>query len=580
MNAHPIDVDHVVSVCQRRCDDLGVSVRWDPYAQTARTDGKTIHLPVPPQPVDRNALDMLYGYVIHECGHHLRPEAFDILKSARPPKHLCALYNIVEDDGMERERAQAWHGDKKALARMHGLLLDKATKLMQEIRDEGTLDEQPPEPLAAMFLNNLSHLGWAPDIEPHSAALLKELPSSAQTLIDELVDEGWVDRFQATENEHDTWDLAVDLAKRLYPDNDQQEYEEMREAGHKMEQRDDSNSTMQDAQSKKQDGTDEAPASHCEGTTISWKDCVLSEHNEWSEGQSHGGIGITWEGFQSGSASLMPTHIVNVIDLPKQRGYNTGNASAYMPSDENSRSFANRIRRYIQSQARSKVRREQEQGRLDKGAIVRLGMPPIDGGEWNKRIFYDQVKHTMKDTCIFVLVDWSGSMAGSKMQYAADAAQRLVWCFDRVLHVPVALAAFSNGSTQCDIGYVKKYGTRGMTQETIAQSFAKFKGWSSGNNDADSVHWAYNEISKRKESRKILIVLSDGAPTGSFGGHASGALSMATKLIEKDKDVELYGVGVRSDAVKQYYTNYKVINDPSDINKTLFTLIKEGNNVQ
>jgi len=203
-------------------------------------------------------------------------------------------------------------------------------------------------------------------------------------------------------------------------------------------------------------------------------------------------------------------------------------------------------------------------------------MPAIDGGEWNKKIFYDQRKHTMKDTAIFVLVDWSGSMMGTKMRHAADAAQRLVWCFDRVLNVPVALAAFTDRSSFCDIGYIKKYNTRGITPEEIATRFSQFFGYTSGNNDADAVNWAYHEILKRKESRKILIVLSDGAPAGSWKGHADDALKLATSTIDKDKRVELYGVGIMDENVNRYYKNHQVVWDTHDISPCLFNLIKEG----
>jgi cobalamin biosynthesis protein CobT len=200
----------------------------------------------------------------------------------------------------------------------------------------------------------------------------------------------------------------------------------------------------------------------------------------------------------------------------------------------------------------------------------------IDGGEWNKKVFYDQRKHTMKDTAIFVLVDWSGSMMGMKMKFAADAAQRLVWCFDRVLNVPVALAAFSDRQSFCDIGYIKKYNTRGMDPKKIAEGFARFGSYTSGNNDADAVNWAYTQVLRRKESRKILIVCSDGAPAGAWKGHADEALQYCTAAIEKDYRVELYGLGIRDHSVSRYYTNHQVVQDVHDISPALFNMIKDG----
>lgn len=600
--AHPCDVDHVLNIAQRRCEDLNVSVTFDPRADTAYTDGHAIVVPAIAQPITQDALDTLYGQIIHETGHHLRPDAFKILKAAKPPAHLCALYNICEDDGMERERALEWRGDAKALSVMNDILIREITKKWEDI----DLEAGDPAPLACLAMNQLSRLTWDTVSDLGAKLYIRSLPTKAKDLLTELVNEGWVEKLQATETAQDTWDLAVDLAKRLYPNADQEEYEEIRQAGHSMEgSRDDSDSSFDDAQSAvqgdKAESTSEEPGTRAEGEgaagegtpkpsdgegqTVGWEHCVLSEHNEWSQDQVGGALGITWTGrVATGGAKLAPTSLINVVDLSKSKantnqnnyGWRSSSASNYMPTDAGSRAFANKIRRYIQAQARSVVRKDREHGKIDRGNLYRLGLPPVDGGEWNKKIFYDQRKHTMKDTAIFVLVDWSGSMMGTKMRYAADAAQRLVWCFDRVLNVPVALAAFTDRMSFCDIGYVKPFNTRGLPAEEIAERFAKFYWYTSGNNDADAVNWAYHQILKRKESRKILIVLSDGAPAGSWMGHAHDALKLATKTVQADKRVELYGVGIRDDSVQNYYTNWQVVWDEHDISPALFNLIKDG----
>ena len=586
-----MDVDHVLTVCQRRCEDLGVSVRFDHEATTAYTNGVDIVLPMVKHPITKDGLDVMYGQVIHETGHHLRPEAFDILKAAQPPTHLMSLFNITEDDGMERERALAWKGDRSALSHMNALILEEVGTAWAEHFATST-EPQDPAPIASMVIGQLSRLEWDDESAVYVKKLLSILPNEVRELVDELENEGWALRFRGTATPSETWNLAVDLAKRLYPNNPEQEYEEIREAGNRGAN--DPNATPRDTSGDTMDKPSDTPAAGEEtpsgggdetldGQCISWKDVVVSEHNDWGKNEDGTGrLGITWEGrIPTGGNAIMPAYKVNVVDLAKlalQRASGGTYWKKFCATDAHNRAFANRIRRYIQAKARSVVRRDRLHGKLDRGSIVKLALPPIDGGEYNKKIFYDQRKHTMKDTCIFVLVDWSGSMAGKKMEYAADAAQRLVHTFDRVLNVPVALAAFSNRKTTCDVGYIKKFNTRGTTEEAIARRFCEFKGWSAGNDDADSINWAWHEIKKRKESRKILIVLSDGAPAGCFAGAPDECLTMVTSSVEKEGSVELYGVGIRSDAVRDYYTNWKYIKDPKEINDTLFTLIKEGNN--
>jgi hypothetical protein len=599
--AHPVEVDKVINIAQARCEDLGVQVKYDHNAKGAYTDGHCITLPMVGQPITADALDTLYGQIIHETGHHLRDEAFKILKAAKPPAHLAHLYNIVEDDGMERERALEWRGDAKALSIMNDILVRELTDTWQE---EANLEDSNPEPLACLAINQLSRLEWDTVSDSAAQQFIKHMPDKVKDLIAELESEGWVNRIRATKTEHDTWDVAVDLAKRLYPDDEEQqdEYEEIREQGHSMAgERDDSDSSFDDAQSKQnsrpdgkdsldplgegedEDGDGSGEASTGEGRTVGWEHCVVSEHSKWNKEAPGGPLGITWEGrVPTGGVALAPTNLINVVDMQKSKASTSGGGywrrgwQDYMPTDEHSRMFANKIRRYIQSQARSVVRKDREHGKIDRGNLYRLAMPMIDGGEWNKKVFYDQRKHTMKDTAIFVLVDWSGSMMGMKMKFAADAAQRLVWCFDRVLNVPVALAAFSDRQSFCDIGYIKKYNTRGMDPKKIAEGFARFGSYTSGNNDADAVNWAYTQVLRRKESRKILIVCSDGAPAGAWKGHADEALQYCTAAIEKDYRVELYGLGIRDHSVSRYYTNHQVVQDVHDISPALFNMIKDG----
>ncbi len=580
------DVDSAICIAQRRCQDLGIGVEFEAWATTAYTDGSTIHLPVVHHPVTQESLDCLYGYLIHETGHHLRPEAFDILKSAKPPEHVCALYNIVEDDGMERERAKEWRGDAKALATLNSILIAKAADQWNEAKPEQK-DKQDPEPVAAMTLYQLARLDWDKLSDSATVEFIASLPTHIKELLEELLKEDWVDRMRSSVTPHDTWDIAIDLAKRLYPNNPEKEYEDIRKHGHDKEPRNITGDTIKDSQLVKGEATDapsegdeqESPTEEQDGLVISWKDAVLSEHNEWEEKDGvAGNIGIDWTGYKGTGVALMPTSLINVVDISKSKASDyTWNK--YMPHNEEARIFANRIRRYIQAEARAKVAREKYHGRLDKQSIVKLALPPIDKGEYNKRIFYQFDKQVMKDTCILVLTDWSGSMSGPKMELAADASQRLVYVFERILKIPVALATFSNGRTQCDIGYIKPFNTRGMSQENIARSFSKFYYYSSANNDGDSVHWAWHEILKRKETRKILMVLSDGCPAGSWNG-ASGheTLKYVAKEIEKDGRVELYGVGICSSAVSTYYTNYKVLHNPQEINEALFNIIREGNN--
>ena len=600
---HVLELDRIASVLQRRCDSKGVTLTWSTRADTASTDGKNIILPVPRQPITLDAMQKLYGFVVHESGHHSRPDAFEILRSSGAGNAMKSIYNIVEDCGMEREIADQYQGDARALGEGNNVILKEVaeswTQQLEEYEDD--LEEVDVAPLACCGLGQLARIEWDGWSNGARAQYMNSLPPEGKKLLDELVNEGWVKKFQKTEDPHDTWDVAVDLYKRLFPPDDEEQDDELeatRKQGHDMAgpppttgEQEASSGDSEEGDAKSGDEADKGKPDD-EGKVVSWKDAVLSEH-EWQQkpdGVQPGNIGIDWGDYTKGSVTLMPASLINVIDCRNNNvttpepddgggfgGRHSGSPASFLSDNTQARQFANQIRRYIQAQARTKVQTEKYHGRLDKRSIVKLALPPIDGGDWNKRLFYDEIKAKALDTCIHVLTDWSGSMQGQKMIHAADASGRLVHTFDRVLRVPVQLAAFSNGRSRCDIGLIKAFDQRSVSPLDVATAFSRFYKFSSANNDADALMWAYRQIMKRKEERKIIIVLSDGCPAGSWANSNSGDnLKYVAKMIQMDKGVELYGVGIMSSAVKNYYENFKVLEGSEDINNTLFSIIKEG----
>jgi len=254
-----------------------------------------------------------------------------------------------------------------------------------------------------------------------------------------------------------------------------------------------------------------------------------------------------------------------------------GTKDSFMPDNVSARSLGNQIRRFIQSKARAQIARHKYSGRLDKASLVKVALPPIEGGDYNRKLFYEFDKRQVKDTAISVLVDWSGSMHGNKMVLAADAAGRLCQVLSKQIGVPVEVLSFTTRYSRCDVGLIKEFNERSVGAEEVARRFSAFYKYSSGNNDADALATAYRRLLKRKESRKILIVLSDGAPTDSWGhGHADANLRFVTDVIDKDKRVELWGIGINTKCVERYYKRHVVIDSPECINTQLFAIVKHG----
>ena len=586
-SASVLDVDKVTEICRRRAERHSVNVIWGDMATTASTNEHgDITIPAILQPISKDDLRKTHMYVVHECGHLLRPECFEIAKKEQPCPELHAIYNIVEDDSMERDMANRHLGDAKILGMGNALLCIDGAKYWSEKVNEWRANgipftEEALKPMIVIGLNQLSRRSWDGWSRKEVDEWLMVMPEEGQPLMTELVKEGWVDKFRATKTPYDSWDVSCELFNRLYPDGIPKQDKNPDQA----EARD----TDKQGNIPPDSGTTEEqePDPLEEGYVVNWQDVVTSDH---PEGNAGGAMGITWEDKETSrkNVAIRPDKQNAVYDLTTDINLDQtiretnhwpcrGKAAHwFMMPDKAGRALANRIRRYVQSQTRSKFKSEQEHGRLDKRGLMRLAMPPIDKGEWNKKVFYTRHNKRALNTAIHILVDWSGSMSGRKQIYAAAAAQRAAEVFSRSLRMPTMISSFTTGLTRSDIGIIKHF-DKPATEKQIAARFGQWYKLMSGNADADAVMWAYRRLRERKEPRKLLIVLSDGAPACAFSrGGAHSSLLAVTNRIQKEGIVELFGLGIESTAVRLYYNNHAVIRDTAEINEALLTVLKEG----
>ena len=82
--------------------------------------------------------------------------------------------------------------------------------------------------------------------------------------------------------------------------------------------------------------------------------------------------------------------------------------------------------------------------------------------------------------------------------------------------------------------------------------------------------WAYSRLKKRKEERKILMVISDGAPVDdstlsvNSGDYLEKHLKKVVKLVENKKDIEILAIGIGHD-VSRYYQKAIKITDVQEL---------------
>ena len=94
------------------------------------------------------------------------------------------------------------------------------------------------------------------------------------------------------------------------------------------------------------------------------------------------------------------------------------------------------------------------------------------------------------------------------------------------------------------------------------------------NIDGEAINWAFNRLKKRKEERKILMVISDGAPVDdstlstNTSDYLETNLKRTVKWIESKSDVELLAIGIGHD-VTRYYNKAVKITDVQDLGEVM-----------
>ena len=96
------------------------------------------------------------------------------------------------------------------------------------------------------------------------------------------------------------------------------------------------------------------------------------------------------------------------------------------------------------------------------------------------------------------------------------------------------------------------------------------------NIDGEAITWAFNRLKKRKEERKILMVISDGAPVDdstlsvNSGDFLEKHLKKIVKYIEEKSDTEILAIGIGHD-VSRYYNRAIKITDVNELGDVMIS---------
>ena len=257
--------------------------------------------------------------------------------------------------------------------------------------------------------------------------------------------------------------------------------------------------------------------------------------------------------------------------------------------------LANKLQRKLLAKQNRSWNFDLEEGLLDTSKLPRIIMDPF-----NSLSFKKEKDIEFKDTLVTILIDNSGSMRGKPISVAAICADILSRTLERCM-VKVEILGFTTkhwkgGSSRekwmkndkpyypgrlNDLRHIiYKSADTPWRQSKNNMGLMLKEGLLKENIDGEALKWAFSKMCKRKEDRKILMVISDGAPVDdstlstNTSDYLETNLKKTVKWIENKSNIELLAIGIGHD-VTRYYNRAVKITDVQDLGDVMINQLTD-----
>ena len=243
--------------------------------------------------------------------------------------------------------------------------------------------------------------------------------------------------------------------------------------------------------------------------------------------------------------------------------------------------LANKLQRRLQAQQNRSWSFDEEEGILDAGRLARVISNPT-----TPLSFKVEQDTEFRDTVVTLLIDNSGSMRGRPISIAAICADVLARTLERC-SVKVEILGFTTRAWKGGLAREKwladgrpqqpgrlndlrhiiyKHADSPWRRSRDNLGLMMKEGLLKENIDGEALEWAHRRMSRRSEARKILMVISDGAPVDDStlsvnpANYLEKHLRDVIAMVEKKRAVELLAIGIGHD-VTRYYNRAVTITD-------------------
>lgn len=586
--------DHIgyMKLARSLASAQNLSVKFEPN-ETAmpRTDGRTLYLPQPNPLWSDKDWAIWNDACWHEIGHNF-PENRDIFKLLEKQKIdtrslFGGILNLIDDYRVDKSRTSKYYGMLEA----NGVAIPHHVQRMaQGFRENPEkLEDRGLKIIATMMAFDADmRADFCHAMRGQSAYLESLLDTEAKAWLEHL-HRDYTTRYQNNKTGSEELELNRDIFTNVFKTPPEEHGDGSGEPNEGEGEGDEDGDGKADSEAsgegnKPSDGKDKDGKSKTKKVSINYEDVMKHPHSYKMQPGRPSEYKINYtDGMESRDYNPHTDTTNKIIDFSAGEGidYSRGHR-AMSESDLREKvsqmgihTLVGHARRLLQVETRKRPLFNQKKGRLDASKLYRVTLPESSLSE---KLFRQKTESMALDTAVSVLVDYSGSMRSSdKIETAGAAAIALNELF-RTLRVNCEILGFTELGSEKNATYVFKPFNKPVSDDNLTASMSAASGYMANNCDGDNILVAANRLKTQKQPRKVLVVLSDGSPAGG-DGDIDGFTRDVIRKIEKEREIDIIGIGIRDNNVKRLYKTNQVVYDiqelPSKLIETLENILLE-----
>ena len=569
---HEINIPGILKEIRTRAGRQNLTIALEDQFKP-RTDGTTLYLPRPLPTWSRDEWTVWWFTLEHELGHN-DADMRDVFAMAKEKNlnlqsFLGTIINQLDDHRQEYHNIDQYAGRKMRLCN------GRARFCLTNKMDIGNSPDEHRQAMETLFVwDTIIRESWMQTMLGIGDMFTTMLKPNQLEWLDKLADGDYEKILKSGIDAYEEYDLALRIIKEVFnfdPDQEEQDSKQPSEGKGEAEGEsgDGKGEDVADGESEGEDGGDEEGEGRVK--KVKYSDLLAHQH-EQEDGYHNptGPLEIEYD-YNSGDYELVPEDTYKIIDYTDGRAIsNRADRHIKAIPEDVGLALSNKVKRLIQVNAISSYQHGKKRGKVSARNVSRSAL--TNSGEYQRKIFKNKITNDILNTAVSVVVDLSGSMSGSKVEHATMAAMMLNDAIGK-LSVPLEIYGFSDLDTAPVHCLFKTFDQRVQTsrlRDCFADSLIHTM---DGNSDGESILWGYNRLIKRREKRKIMIVLSDGSPAG-YRGDCDAYTKIVVDNIERVGIVEIYGIGIMHKNVERLYKQHEVIRKPEELEEKLLGIVK------